>query len=104
MTWAAMLLTGAGSYLFRVLPLLVLPRVTLPPRVYHAVRHAGVAAIAALLVSSLTGGAASGDLGPTLVAVATASVVAARGAAMLRAVSLAGLSYVAVLIVSATVR
>ncbi len=70
MTWLAITLVGVGSYLLRVLPLVVLPRVTLPPRVDRAVRHAGLAAITALLVSSVTGRVGAGDLRPTLIAVA----------------------------------
>ena len=59
MIWVAIVLTGAGSYLFRLVPLVVLPRLTLRPGLERAVRHAGVAAIAALLVSSLQTDAAS---------------------------------------------
>jgi branched-subunit amino acid transport protein len=86
-----------------VLPLLVLPRVTLRPRFDRAVRHAGMAAITALLVSSVTGHAEAGDLRPTHAAVAVGVALAVRGAAMLRAVSIGGLTYVAVVVVSTTV-
>jgi branched-subunit amino acid transport protein len=99
-TWLAIVLTGAGSYLFRLLPLVVLPRLTLRPGLERAARHAGVAAIAALLVSSLQTDSGAGNAGPTLVAVAVALALAVRGAAMLRVVSLGGLTYVMVLVIS----
>ena len=100
MTWLAIVLVGAGSYLLRLLPLVVLPRLTLRPGLERAVRHAGVAAIAALLVSSLQTDAAAGSVGPILVAVAVALALALRGAAMLRVVALSGVTYVTVLAIS----
>lgn len=100
MTWLAIVLVGAGSYLLRLLPLVVLPRVTLRPGMERAVRHAGVAAIAALLVSSLRTDAAAGNDGPTLVAAAVALALALRGAGMLRVVSLSVLTYVTMLVIS----
>jgi len=98
--WVAIVLTGAGSYLLRLLPLVVLPRVTLRPGMERAVRHAGVAAIAALFVSSLRTDAGAGNAGPTLVAAAVALALALRGAGMLRVVSLSVVTYVTVLVIS----
>ena len=100
MIWVAILLTGAGSYVFRLLPLVVLPRLTLRPGMERAVRHAGVAAIAALFVSSLQTDAGAGNAGPTLVAAAVALALAVRGAGMLRVVALSGFTYVTVLVIS----
>ena len=103
MIWPAIALAGVGSYVLRVLPLLVLPKVTLPSRIERGIRHAGFAAITALLVSSVTHHGGAGDLLPTVVAVAVGLALAVRGAAMLRVVTIGGLTYLAVLIVSAAV-
>jgi branched-subunit amino acid transport protein len=99
--WPAIVLAGAGSYVLRLLPLVVLPKVTLPPRIERGIRHAGIAAITALLVSSVTHRGGASDLLPTLVAVAVGLALAVRGAAMLRVVTIGGLSYLAVLVVAA---
>jgi branched-subunit amino acid transport protein len=100
MTWLAVIAVGLGSYLLRVIPLVVLPRVALPASFDRVVRHAGLAAITALLVASVTGQAATGELLPTLVAVTVAIVLAIRGATMLNVVFVGGLVYVAVLLAS----
>ena len=98
MIWLAIVLTGVGSYVLRLIPLVVLPQ-----RARSAPRSS---------VPSATPGSrrsprcscrrcrplpAAGDLRPTLVAAAVALALAVRGAAMLRVVSLGGLAYVAVL-------
>jgi branched-subunit amino acid transport protein len=101
--WPAIVLTGIGSYILRVLPLVVLPKVTVPPAVERGIRHAGIAAITALLVSSVTHHVDAGDLLPTIVAVAVGLALAMRGAAMLRVVAIGGLSYLAMLVVSVAV-
>jgi branched-subunit amino acid transport protein len=101
--WPAIVLAGVGSYVFRVLPLLVLPKVTLPPRIERGIRHGGFAAITALLVSSVTHRGGASDLLPTLVAVGVGLGLAVRGAAMLRVVAIGGLTYLAVLVVAAAV-
>jgi branched-subunit amino acid transport protein len=100
--WLAILGVGVGSYLLRVIPLVVLPRVSLPPSFDRVVRHAGLAAVTALLVASISG-QASGDVRPTLVAVLVASVLAIRGVSMLYVVSVGGLVYVAVMLASSAV-
>ena len=48
-----MLLVGLGSYVFRVVPLLLVDRVRLSPRVEHLLEHAVLAAISALLGTML---------------------------------------------------
>jgi branched-subunit amino acid transport protein len=101
--WPAIVLTGVGSYILRVVPLVVLPKVTVPPAVERGIRHAGIAAITALLVSSVTHRVDAGDLLPTLLAVAVGLALAVRGAAMLRVVTIGGLTYLALLVVSAAV-
>ena len=98
MTWLAVIGVGLGSYLLRVIPLVVLPRVSPPASFDRVVRHAGVAAITALLVASVSGQAATGELGPTLIAVTVATALAIRGATMLNVVLVGGLVYVAVLV------
>ena len=103
MIWPAIVLAGLGSYVFRVLPLLVLPKVTLPPRIERGIRHGGFAAIAALLVSSVTHHGGTSDLLPTMVAVGVGLALAVHGAAMLRVVAIGGLTYLAVLVVAAAV-
>jgi len=50
---ATMLLVGLGSYVFRVVPLLLVDRVRLSPRVEHLLEHAVLAAISALLGTML---------------------------------------------------
>jgi branched-subunit amino acid transport protein len=101
--WPAIVLAGLGSYVLRVLPLVVLPKVTVPPHIERGIRHAGIAAITALLVSSVSHRGEAGDLLPTLVAVAVGLTLAVRGAAMLRVVAVGGLTYLAALVVAAAV-
>lgn len=83
--WAAVLLVGAGSYLMRLLPLLLVGRLAVPDRVALALRDAGTAAIASLLVGSVTAVGRSPDTaGPVVLAVAlsVASVLAVTGRAV----------------------
>ena len=84
MTWLAIVLVGLGSYVFRIVPLLVLPRLGLrSSRLEQAAQHAGTAALSALMVSSVTHRVALGDAGPTLAGVGVALVLALREAPML---------------------
>ncbi|MGZ4616512.1 MAG: AzlD domain-containing protein [Actinomycetes bacterium] len=48
---ATMLLVGLGSYLLRVVPLLLVDRVRLPPRTEQLLGHAVLAAMAGLLAT-----------------------------------------------------
>ena len=100
--WLAILGVGVGSYLLRVIPLVVLPRVSVPPSFDRVVRHAGLSAITALLVASMSA-QANGDLRPTLIAAVIASTLAIRGVSMLYVVLVGGLVYVAVLLASSAV-
>jgi branched-subunit amino acid transport protein len=97
MTLLAMVLVGVGSYAFRVVPLLVLPRMTISARFERSLRHASTAAISALVVGSLAGARSPEDLGASVAGVATALVVAARGATLLRIVASGIVMYGAVL-------
>ena len=52
MTWVVVLAVGAGSFVFRLGPLLLLQRISLTERADRVIRHAGTAAITALIVVS----------------------------------------------------
>jgi branched-subunit amino acid transport protein len=93
MTWLTMVLVGVGSYAFRAVPLLVLPRVELSDRADRMLRNAGAAALTALLVTAVTGSAERGTVVPTLAALALAAALAARGASLLRIVLAGGALY-----------
>ena len=85
-TLLAMFLVGLGTYVFRVVPLVTLPRLTVSPRVEQSMRHATTAAVTALIVGSLTNARSTADLGASIVAVGVGLVVAARGGSLLRGV------------------
>jgi branched-subunit amino acid transport protein len=103
MTLFAMVLVGLGSYVLRVTPVFVLPRLHLSPRVDRTIRHAGVAALTSLVVSALAHRDATGDLGPSLLAVVTGLAIAARGASMAKVVAAGGAVYVGAALVAAAV-
>ena len=93
MTWLVILAVGAGSYVFRLGPLLVLERNPLGERADRAIRHAGTAAIAALIAVSTRHGAVGDLTGPTLLAVAAGLVLAALDASMVRLLAIGGAVY-----------
>ena len=82
MTWLVILVVGAGSFAFRLGPLLVFERISLSERGDRVIRHAGTAAIAALIAVSTKQSATGTAVIPTLVAVAVGVVLAARGASI----------------------
>jgi branched-subunit amino acid transport protein len=84
MTWLVILAVGAGSFVFRLGPLLALQRIVLSERGDRVIRHAGTAAITALITVSTKHSATGTAAVPTVLAVAAAVVLAARGASMLR--------------------
>ncbi len=84
MTWLVILAVGAGSFVFRLGPLLVLQRVSLTERGDRIIRHAGTAAITALIAVSTQHSATGNAVLPTILAMAAALGLAARGASMLR--------------------
>jgi branched-subunit amino acid transport protein len=100
MTWAVIVAVGLGSFVFRVGPLLLLERVSLGERGDRLVRHAGTSAITALIVVSTRTAATGNATVPAVVAVAVATVLAARGASMLRLLILGGGVYVGALVVA----
>ena len=79
MTWVVVLAVGAGSFVFRLGPLLLLQRISLTERADRVLRHAGNAAITALIVVSTKNSATGTAAMPTLLAVAAGVVLAARG-------------------------
>ncbi len=86
MTWVVVLAVGAGSFAFRLGPLLLLQRLSLTPRADGVIRHAGIAAITALIVVSTKSSATGTAVIPTVLGVAAGVVLAVRGASMLRLV------------------
>ena len=84
MTWLVILAVGAGSFLFRLGPLLAFQRIGLTDHGDRVIRHAGLAAITALITVSTKHTATGNAFVPTVLAVAAAVVFAARGASMLR--------------------
>jgi branched-subunit amino acid transport protein len=58
--WIAVALAGAGSYLMRVLPLLLGERAQLSPRAQDVLRHTGMGGLTALLVLGVLGAVGSG--------------------------------------------
>jgi branched-subunit amino acid transport protein len=103
MTWIVMVAVGVGSYLFRVGPLLVLQRVSLSDRADQLIRHAGTAAITALIVLSTKQSATGSATVPTVLAVSVAVVLAARRASMLRLLTIGGAIYAGSLIAMAAI-
>jgi branched-subunit amino acid transport protein len=93
MTWVVILAVGAGSYLFRVVPLMVLREVPVGGPAERTIRHAGTAAITALVVLSTRQSATGTGTVPTLLAVASAAVLAGRGASMARLLLVGGSIY-----------
>jgi branched-subunit amino acid transport protein len=80
-TWIAVVLVGAGSYLFRYAPVAALHRVELPPFVERALSYAGISAMTAMLVGAVVqhgrGHSIVANVGAVL-AVLAATVVAMR--------------------------
>ncbi|HEX2381500.1 MAG TPA: AzlD domain-containing protein [Acidimicrobiales bacterium] len=93
MTWVVILAVGLGSYAFRVGPQLLFERTSLSPRGDQLVRHAGTAALTALIVLSTKQSASGNAPVPTVLAVAVAAVLAARGGSMLRLLLCGGAVY-----------
>jgi branched-subunit amino acid transport protein len=89
-TWVVVLAVGAGSFVFRLAPLLLLQRISLTERADRLIRHAGTAAITALIVGSTKNSATGTAAIPTLLAVAAGVVLAAGGVSMLRLVVYGG--------------
>jgi branched-subunit amino acid transport protein len=98
MTWVVMLAVGAGSFVFRLGPLLLLQRISLTERADRVLGNAGNAAITALIVVSTKNSATGTAAVPTVLAVTAGVVLAARGTSMLRLVVCGGGIYACSLI------
>jgi branched-subunit amino acid transport protein len=94
-TWVAILTVGAGSFAFRLVPLLLLEHRHLGERADRVIRHGGLAAITALIAVSAVHSSDGGNAVPTLGAVALALALAGRGRSMLRIMVCAGAMYAA---------
>jgi branched-subunit amino acid transport protein len=82
MTWLVIVAVGIGSFAFRLGPLLLFQKVTLSERGDRMIRDAGLAAIAALIAVTARQSATGGAVVPTVLALAAAVVLAARGASI----------------------
>ena len=91
--WIAILAVGAASYVFRVVPLLLADRLRLGPGFDRAVRHAGAAILAALLVDSVRANLHGGRPVAAAVAIVVGFAIAVRGASMLRIVAVGAAAF-----------
>jgi branched-subunit amino acid transport protein len=85
-TWLAVLAVGLGSYAMRVGPLLLRDRFVPSPRVDDVIRHAGTAAVTALLVTACVRAWEANPALPTLAALTVGGVLALRGRSMVQIV------------------
>ena len=89
-TWIALLVVGAGSYAFRLVPLMAGSRAAVVDRAQRALSYAGTAALSALVVTSISHqddhGSAPGPLVAAL-AVLTGAAVVGRGGSMGKAIA-----------------
>ena len=99
--WVAVLAVGAASYVFRAVPLLLAERLRLGPGFDRAIRHAGAAILAALLVDSVRANLQGGRPLAAAIAIALGSAIAFRGASMLRIVALGAAAFAAAAAVGA---
>lgn len=73
--WAAVVVVGLASYVLRVLPLVLLQHVDLPPRVGEALQHAATGAMAVMLMTGVARLVGSEGAGPVPAAGRTVGVV-----------------------------
>ena len=97
-TWIAIVAVGVGSFVLRAAPLLMLQRVTLSDQVDRIIRHAGVAAIAGLIATTVRHAAHGSTTVPTLLAVAFGTWLAVRGGSMMRIIGTGGAIYAGALV------
>jgi branched-subunit amino acid transport protein len=92
--WISVLVVGALSLAFRVLPVLAVARNGVGPRTADALRHAGAGAIAALIVLAVLRPTTGSHIhGTALFAVGVGGLLAWRGHSMLTVVLAGGGSY-----------
>jgi branched-subunit amino acid transport protein len=92
--WTVVLVVGATSLAFRLLPVLAVGRIGLSERTAVLLPHAGTGAVAALVVLGVLGPGGSPRPDPAvLAAVVLGGVLAWRGRSITRAVVLGGCAY-----------
>jgi branched-subunit amino acid transport protein len=91
--WIAVLAVGLVSYTLRVVPFLLAERVPMTPGLEDGLRHAGMGAIAALLVGSVTSPALAGDVPAAVAALAVAALLVWLGRSMALAVTAGALVF-----------
>jgi branched-subunit amino acid transport protein len=92
-TWIVILGVGGGSFLLRVLPLSLAARAGVSERFDRVLRHAGTAALAALLATSFDHSAHAGNDVALAGAMGGALVLSLRGASMPRVVAVGAATY-----------
>jgi branched-subunit amino acid transport protein len=94
--WLAIVLVGLGSYVFRVVPMLLGERMRLSERVDETLRHAAVGAMTALMVLGVERAAPepfSAHSVPVGLALAISGTVAILGRSMPLVVLCGGMTY-----------
>jgi branched-subunit amino acid transport protein len=103
-TWLVILAIGAGSYVFRALPVLVDAAWLRSPRFERTIGYAGTAALAALVATGFRGSATSPTTTVAVVAAATvAGLIAMRGRSMYAILGTGAGAYAAVMIATSVV-
>jgi len=103
-SWYVILGVAAGSFLWRVAPLLLLGSARSRPSSDAAIRDAGTAAITALIVAATS--AAADDAGawpPAVLAVTAGAVLAARRAPMIALLLAGGAVYAVAALVTGAI-
>jgi branched-subunit amino acid transport protein len=98
-TWVVVVAVGVGSFVLRAGPQLLLERVSLAPRTERVLRHAGIAAIVALIVGSARQSALRGGAAPVVAALVVGMVVAVRRPSMLGVLMVGGGAYACAILV-----
>ena len=95
--WAVVLIVGAVSLAIRALPMLTSDAVQLGRRTQQGLRHAGIGAMAALLVTALVphGKGSTHQNVAVLAAVALAALMSWRRSSILRVVAVGAAVYLA---------
>lgn len=86
-TWLVILAVGAGSLVLRAGPLLALRSAQLSARADRTIRHAGLAAIAALTATAARHAADGPDMAPTLLALGAGGFLAYRKVSLLKIIA-----------------
>ena len=96
-TWLVILAVGAGSYVFRAVPVMVDARWLRSPRFERTIGYAGTAALAALIAGGFRSNATTPTTTVAVCAAAAAAVfVSVRSRSMYRIMLAGGIAYAAV--------